>query len=655
MKKTIGILAHVDAGKTTVSEQILYCAHAIRKLGRVDHQDSFMDSDELEKRRGITIFSNQAVFEYHGDTYYLVDTPGHVDFSAEMERAVSVMDFAVVVISAAEGVQGHTETVWRCLCERKIPCAFFINKMDRIGADKDAVRKELIKKFSAEFLTFDHFLENGVIGDELCETLAECDSKLLDLYFEGRQKEEEFYSQVRKAWKNRCFFPCWSGSALLGEGIKEFLDGLAWLSETDYGKKENLPFQGVVSQIRRSADGKRVVFLKVLQGKLCAKDLVRCPGKDESDFLLDKADELRIYNGNRFQTVSEVTAGTLCAAVGLQHAMPGDGIGEKLFHRTFRFKPALAVRVLFDSKIPPQTVFGYFKILEEEDPALGVSWDMRLQEIHIRIMGTIQLEVLQEIVKERFHTEISFGECEILYQETIAALVKGYGHYEPLRHYAEVHLLLEPAPRGSGILFDSACRADDLAPKVQNLIRTHVFEKEHKGILTGSKLTDVKITLIAGKTHLKHTEGGDLREATYRAVRQALEKAENVLLEPYYSFRLEAPEDTAGRILSDITRLHGSFQPPEISEQRVSVSGRGPVSAFLNYPKEFQEFTRGKGSIALTVDGYEPCHNTEEVLARLCYNKDRDMENPSSSVFCAKGAGFPVHWSEVEKYIHLPT
>ena len=652
MKKTIGILAHVDAGKTTVSEQLLYAARAIRKAGRVDHQDSFMDSNALEKKRGITIFSNQAAFQYRGNTYYLVDTPGHADFSAEMERAITVMDYAILIVSAVEGVQGHTETVWQLLKQSGVPCLLFINKTDRAGADAGAVLQEMEQKLGGNFIRFTGRFVDGQMDAELCEELAECDESLLELYLDGTQESGDFSTQVRKALKERAFFPCWQGAALLEEGTEEFWKGIDSLTETDYQEKELLPFSGVASHIRRSGDGKRLAFIKVMQGCLRAKDTVMCP-QENGAAAEQKIDELRIYSGERFETVAEAPAGTLCAAVGLQGVRPGDGIGERQFRSRFRSVPAMAAKVVFGKELSPQTVLGYFKILEDEDPMLGVTWDAHLQEIRVRIMGAVQLEILQELVRERFGAEVSFGECEILYQETVAAPVVGYGHYEPLRHYAEVHLRLEPGARGSGIKFDSELRTDELAQQVQNLIRTHVFEKEHKGILTGSKLTDVKITLVAGRTHLKHTEGGDLREATYRAVRQALEKAENVLLEPYYSFVIEAEQEAAGRIMSDITRLSGRFEPPEIAAGRVRVTGRGPVAGLMNYSREFAEFTRGKGTVSLLVDGYEPCHNTEEVVRRVGYAKDRDMENPSSSVFCAKGAGFPVHWSEVEDYIDI--
>lgn len=643
----------MDAGKTTISEQILFCAHAIRKAGRVDHCDSFMDSNELEKKRGITIFSNQAVFHYGENTYYLVDTPGHADFSAEMERAISVMDYAVIVVSAVEGVQGHTETVWRLLAQNDVPCLFFINKTDRVGADAEAVLREMALKLGGSFLHFSGKFDGIHFDSKLCEELAECDETLLEQYLSGEQESGAFFAQTCRALKERKFFPCWCGSALNGEGTEEFWQSVDALTKTDYTERERKSFSGVVSHIRRASDGKRLVFFKVMQGKIRAKDIVSCP-TENGETVECKVDELRIYSGDKFLTVSEAQAGTLCAAVGLAEVMPGDGIGANVFRKSFSSVPALAAKVIFDKNISAQTILGYLKILEDEDPMLGVRWDEYLQEIRVRIMGAVQLEVLQEMVRERFGVEISFGDCEILYKETIAAPVKGYGHYEPLRHYAEVHLLLEPAERGAGISFASRVRTDELAQRVQNLICTHVFEKEHRGILTGSVLTDVKVTLTAGRIHLKHTEGGDLREATYRAVRQALEKAENVLLEPYYSFTIEAEQDAAGRIMSDMTRLAARFEPPEMIGGRVRIHGRGPVATLINYGRDFAEFTRGKGSISMVVDGYEPCHNTQEAVERIAYDKDRDAENPSSSVFCAKGAGFPVHWSEVEQYIHVP-
>lgn len=644
MNKTIGILAHVDAGKTTLSEQILYHANSIRTRGRVDHQSAFLDSHPLERERGITIFSDQAAFCYNGSSYTLVDTPGHVDFSAEMERAVQILDNAVVVIDAVAGIQGHTETVWQLLRRYGVPTFFFLNKTDRDGADVQAAVRQIKTRLSSGVCLLPPAFPTGELGQREMEQVAELDDRLLARYLEEGYSFEEWLPVLKRETGAGNLFPCMAGSALLDQGVEEFLAALHLLAaEPETGAE----FSARAYKVRHDVQKNRLVFLKVTGGVLHVKDEVAVsPGES------CKVNELRLYSGTKFTSVSSVEAGGLCAATGLDCVRPGDGIGEELFREECVTTPMLVSRVIFDPQENPRTMLENFRILEEEDPLLGVEWNEALHELRVHIMGTIQLEVLRQIVRERFGAEVSFGECEILYKETISAPVVGYGHFEPLRHYAEAHLRLSPAPRGSGISFDSECPTDVLEGSYQRLIRTHVFEKEHKGVLTGSALTDVRITLLTGRAHLKHTEGGDFREATYRAIRQGLEQAESVLLEPVYAFEIDLPLDQIGRVLADIQRLHGSFEPPLAQGERAVVSGRGPVSEFMNYSAELVSFTRGRGRIQLRFDGYEPCHNAQQVIERIAYDKVRDVENTSDSIFCSHGAGFPVRWDEVIHHIH---
>lgn len=645
MKKTIGILAHVDAGKTTFSEQVLYHTKSIRNRGRVDHKNSFLDSHNIEKERGITIFSDGAVFEFKNNTYYLVDTPGHIDFSTEMERAIMVMDYAIVLISAVEGVQGHTETVWQLLRKYNVPTFIFINKLDRVNADKEKVINEIKRVLSKDIFYIEENIKEDELSQELIEFISEYDEILLERYFEGDYDKESWISTFKTLIKENKVFPCFGGSALQDEGIVEFLNNLDQITFTEYDEKSK--FAAIVYKIRHEANGNRVTFIKALEGTLKVRDEITYKG-----YINEKISSIRIYNGNKFKTVDEVKAGDIFAVTGLSKANAGEGLGELNESIKYNMIPTLMSKVIFDPTYNIKDVLGYFKLLDAEDPALNVVWNESLQEIHVHIMGKIQLEILKEVVKDRFNLEIDFGPCKILYKETIRNSVKGYGHFEPLRHYAEVHLKLEALERNSGIEFENKCHADNLTTGNINLIKTHIFEREHHGVLTGSALTDIKVTLLTGRAHNKHTEGGDFREATFRALRQGLEKADNILLEPYYKFKIDVELDYMGRVLSDIQRLSGTFNPPEIYEDRVTVVGRGPVKTFMDYSSEIIAFSKGKGSINLVFDGYDECHNTEDVIQEIGYRRDADIEYSSSSIFCSKGQGYVVSWDKAEEEMH---
>lgn len=645
MKKTIGILAHVDAGKTTFSEQVLYHTKSIRNRGRVDHKNSFLDSHNIEKERGITIFSDGAVFEFKDNTYYLVDTPGHIDFSTEMERSIGVMDYAIVLISAVEGVQGHTETVWQLLRKYNVPTLIFINKLDRVNADKDKVINEIKRVLSKDIFYIEENIKEDELSQELIEFISEYDETLLERYFEGNYDKQSWINTFKTLVKENKVFPCFGGSALQDQGIIEFLNNLDYITFTEYDEKSK--FAAIVYKIRHEANGNRVTFIKALEGTLKVRDEITYSGD-----ISEKISSIRIYNGNKFKTVDEVKAGDIFAVTGLSKANAGEGLGELNKNIKYNMIPTLMSKVIFDPIYNIKDVLGYFKLLDAEDPALNVVWNESLQEIHVHIMGKIQLEILKEVVKDRFNLDIDFGTCKILYKETIRNSVKGYGHFEPLKHYAEVHLKLEALERNSGIEFKNKCHADNLTTGHMNLIRTHIFEREHHGVLTGSSLTDIRVTLLTGRAHNKHTEGGDFREATFRALRQGLEKADNVLLEPYYKFKIDVELDYMGRVLSDIQRLSGTFNPPEINEDRVTVIGRGPVKTFVDYSSEVIAFSKGKGSINLIFDGYDECHNTEEVIEEIGYRRDADIEYSSSSIFCSKGQGYVVPWDKAEEEMH---
>lgn len=644
MKKTIGILAHVDAGKTTLSEQILFYTNSIRKKGRVDNKDSFLDNHNIEKERGITIFSGQAIFSIKDSTYYLVDTPGHVDFSPEMERAIAVMDYAILLINASDGVQGHTETLWHLLRKYNVPTIFFINKIDLEGADVEKSINDIKENFTKDILCIKEDLSKEELSLEEIETLCNFDDELLEKYLLGEHSNKEFLSLLKKLIKENKIFPCFKGSALQNIGISEFLNSLEEITYTDY---EDNGLSGIVYKIRHDENGNKIVFIKLLKGILSVKEEVLTPSGEK-----EKINSIRVYNGNKFKTLDKVYAGDIFGVTGLNSLEVGDYIGDNKEKIKYNMIPTLATKIILKDNVNIKDALKYFKILNEEDPSLNVFWNESLQEIQVHIMGKIQLEVLKEVALERFNLDIDFGECKILYKETIKNTIIGSGHFEPLRHYAEVRLLMEPLKRGEGITFESKCHTDNLSYGLQNLVKTHVFEKEHKGILTGSPITDIKITLLTGRSHIKHTEGGDFREATYRAIRQGLEKAENIILEPYYKFKISAPLENMGRILSDIQKLSGEFNPVETTENKVIINGRGPVSTFMNYSMEIISFTKGKGNINFMFDGYDECHNFEEIIEKIGYNKDADIENTSTSVFCSKGSGYLVPWNLADEHMH---
>ena len=645
MKKTIGILAHVDAGKTTFAEQILYHTNVIRNIGRVDHKNSFLDSHNIERQRGITVFSDQAKFEIGKSTYYLIDTPGHIDFSCEMERAISIMDYAIIIVSAVEGVQAHTETVWNLLRKYNVPTMFFINKIDRTGADINKVINEIKINLTKKLCYIDDIND---IKEDIIESIAEENEKLLEKYFNGEYDEKLWKEELKKLIKESRVFPCFSGAALQDEGIVEFLQALEELTFTEYNK--NNDFSGIVYKIRHDNNGTKITFIKALSGILKVRDELNVIREDED--LKEKISSIRVYNGSKFTTVDKVEAGDIFAIVGPTMLNIGDGLGTLNTKTSLNMAPTLMSKVIFDKSYNIKEVLKYFKILEAEDPSLNVIWNEAHKEIQVHIMGKIQLEVLREVVSDRFNLEVDFGPCEIMYKETIKNKVFGYGHFEPLKHYSEVHLKIEPQLRGTGIIFENKCHADNLTTGHQNLIKTHIFERKHNGLLTGSEITDLKITLLTGRAHNKHTEGGDFREATFRAIRQGLEKAENILLEPFYKFKIDVELDYLGRVLSDIQKLNGSFETPETNINKVKIVGRGPVSTFMDYSLELVAFTKGKGNINLIFDGYDVCHNTEEIINKREYNKNADIEYSSSSIFCSKGQGFVVPWNEVEKYMH---
>lgn len=641
MKKTvISILAHVDAGKTTLSESMLYTAGQLKKLGRVDNKNAFLDSYELERRRGITIFSKQAVLKTQNMEITLLDTPGHVDFSSEAERTLQVQDYAILVISARDGVQPHTETLWRLLSRYDVPVFIFVNKMDLDGTDKNAVLAELKKHLSESCVDF------TVPEDELCENVALCDEKLMEKYLEHGEISA---AEIAKAIKERKIFPCWFGSALKLNGVAEFIGGLEkYTLEQDYGSE----FGARVFKIARDPQGNRLTYMKITGGSLRARSVIGYLPKGGESCLEEKANMLRIYSGEKFEPTDEVTAGGVCAVLGLSATYPGQGLGfEKDFFKPV-LEPVLTYRVLLPAEISPVEFLPKLRQLEEEDPQLLVSGNAA-GEIYVHLMGEIQAEVLQSLAEERFGVHIEFDHGSIIYKETVAAPVEGVGHFEPLRHYAEVHLLIEPGEPESGITVDSLCREEVLGKNWQRLIITHVLEKTHRGVLIGAPLTDAKITLVAGRAHVKHTEGGDFRQATYRALRQGLMKAENVLLEPYYAFRLEVPAEQLGRAVSDIRIMDGKIASPESDGITAVITGRAPVSEMRSYQSDVMAYTKGKGKLALFPDGYSPCHNTEKVIAAAGYDPEADLENTPDSVFCSHGAGVTVKWYDVEKYMHV--
>ncbi len=661
---TLGILAHVDAGKTTLSEAILYLTGRIRTLGRVDHQDAYLDHFALERERGITIFSKQAQVELEGLSLTLLDTPGHVDFSAEMERTLQVLDFAVLIISGPDGVQSHVETLWRLLARYEIPTFLFVNKMDlvertaREGTDTHAaLMEELRAKLDQSCVDFTLPPDS----EQFQEQLAMCDESLLESYLAGTAIDTD---DIRDLIDSRQVFPCYFGSALKLQGVQELLDGIR-----RYTRVPAYPetFGARIYKISRDAQGNRLTHLKVTGGTLHVRDVLRIRGsgcasgrddgrdgvREEDQVREEKVTQVRIYSGANFDPVQEAPAGTVCAVTGLDHSFAGQGLGAEPEGELPLLEPVLSYRIELPSDVDVHQAFRETKELEEEEPQLHIVWNEPMQEIRAQLMGEVQTEVLTGMIRERFGYAVKFNEGSIVYRETIASPVVGMGHFEPLRHYAEVHLLMEPLERGSGLEFDSLCSEDALAGNWQHLILTHLEERTHPGVLTGSEITDMRITLVAGRAHEKHTEGGDFRQATYRAVRQGLCRAESILLEPVYRFRLEVPQESAGRALADITRMYGTADAPQISGDRAVIEGSAPVSTMRGYQNEVAAYTKGRGHLACRLLGYEACHNAEEVIEARGYDAQTDADNPCGSVFCAHGAGFVVSWEQVPDYVHI--
>ena len=672
----LGILAHVDAGKTTLSEALLYETGKIRALGRVDHQDAYLDTDAQERERGITIFSKQAQLDCDGIKITLLDTPGHVDFSAEMERTLQVLDYAILVISGTDGVQGHTRTLWRLLNHYQIPTFIFVNKMDLDGADKEKIQKQLKGQLSDGCVEFDEFIswkmseENSLSKtssiikksefdvNAFWEDVAVCNESLLDYYMEHEFVTDE---QIAEAIENRQLYPCFYGSALKLEGVTELLEGIKMYAQGAYekaiadkvlnGKTEVDAFGALVYKIGRDARGARLTHIKVTSGSLKVKDKISYNGLEE------KIDQIRIYSGEKYETVDVVHTGEICAVTGLDQTYPGMGLGANTTKTMPILEPVLNYQIIVPQGVNPVELMKNLKQLEEEDPQLNILWNEQLQEIHAQLMGQVQMEVLGRVIFERFGVRVTFGPGNIVYKETIAKPVEGVGHFEPLRHYAEAHLWMEPAEPGSGISVFSNCSEDVLDLNWQRLITTHILEREHPGVLTGSAITDIKFTIVTGRAHLKHTEGGDFRQATYRAIRQGLKSTESVLLEPYYAFTLEVPVDAIGRAMTDIRNRFGKHEAPEyVSREDGDVAvliGTAPVSTMQDYMTEVHSYTKGMGRLTLDLKGYDVCHNSAEVVERIGYDSEEDIANPTGSVFCAHGAGFVVPWNEVPDYMHL--
>ena len=639
MKRIVcGILAHVDSGKTTLSEALLYQSGNITKLGRVDNRDSFLDTFSLERSRGITIFSKQAVLKYKDTQFTLIDTPGHVDFSAETERTLQVLDYAILVISATDGVQSHTQTLWKLLSKYNVPCFIFVNKMDLNSADKEVVLNKLKSRLS------DNCVDFGIADEgEFFENIALCDDTLLGKY----ESDSLYKDDIVNAIRDRKVFPCMFGSALRLEGVDDFLE--CFYSYTKMPKYDS-NFAGKVFKIAEDK-GQRLTFLKVTGGSLRVKEILQSSKNKNGE----KVNQIRIYSGDKFTATDEATAGTVCAVTGITFTVSGDGLGAEKSSVLPMLEPVLTYRLDLPSDVDAHTALEKMRILESEDPQLKVVWNDRLGEIQVKLMGDIQLEILESIIAERFGINATFGKGNIIYKETIDDIVEGVGHFEPLRHYAEVHLVMKPGKRDSGVVFKRDCKEDLLDKNWQRLILTHLYEKTHIGVLTGSPITDIEITLVSGKAHPKHTEGGDFRQATYRAVRQGLRCAKSVLLEPIYEFTLELPTENVGRAMADIQHMYGGFNLPETDGEFSIITGTAPVSTMHDYSREVVQYTHGKGKLLCTLRGYEPCHNSDEVIKSIAYDCDGDTDNPCDSVFCSHGAGYNVKWDEVKSHMHLPS
>ena len=660
MKKlVIGILAHVDAGKTTLSEELLYLCGEIRKIGRVDHGDAFLDTYELEKERGITIFSKQALLKTENMEVTLLDTPGHVDFSAEMERTLQVLDYAILVINGMDGVQSHTMTLWRLLERYQIPTFLFVNKMDQQGTDHDALLNDLKQHLHENCVDFGRTQDTDYgmyeLTPEQLENIAVCEEDLLETYLETDIVEDR---DIVRLIVQRKIFPCYFGSALKEKGVKDFWNGVQkYTAEperpTEFGAK--------VFKIARDEQGNRLTYMKITGGSLKVKTLLSSnsngqslPGrKAEEAAWEEKADQIRLYSGAKYELTSEAEAGTVCAVTGLTRTYPGEGLGIEQESELPILEPVLNYQIILPDDCDPHQMLQKLRQLEEEEPQLHILWDSQFSEIHAQLMGEVQIEILKKLIWDRFHVAVEFGAGSIVYKETVAEPVEGVGHFEPLRHYAEVHLLIEPGEPGSGCQFFTACSEDVLARNWQRLILTHLEEKEHIGVLTGSPLTDVQITILTGRAHAKHTEGGDFRQATYRAVRQGLRKARNILLEPYYEFRLEVPAEMIGRAMADVQKMQGTFDAPEVEGETAILKGTAAVAQMRDYQKEVVSYTHGTGKLFCSLKGYAPCKNQDEVVQNIGYDPEADLENPTGSVFCAHGAGFVVPWDQVEAYMHL--
>ncbi|HOJ10650.1 MAG TPA: TetM/TetW/TetO/TetS family tetracycline resistance ribosomal protection protein [Clostridiales bacterium] len=684
MKKTIGIFAHVDAGKTTFSEQLLYYTGSIRNIGRVDYKTSCMDTNEIEQKRGITIFADQGIFTFEGDTYYLIDTPGHVDFSSETERAICALDYAIMLISGSSGVQAHTTTLFRLLKSYRIPTFFFINKTDIDGFNMKSIIEDIKNKLTDDILYFNSIkdiLKTGYKEAEatpeaapnatpeaapdaertaelVAEFAAERDEEFMEAYLQGDYTVDSLQEAIIGLIRKQECFPVMSGSALKGSGIATFLETFSKLSSTFYeGAAERKPsFAGNVYKIRHDEKGNRLTFIKALEGKLKVKD--EFTFEKSGGTYVEKVNEIRIYNGKKYDNKNVVSAGEVFAVTGLKTPVCGTTLETgKITVRAgknYYLVPALQSKINILDETDITTCIEKLRILESEDPMLSVSFQKESGQILVSVMGKIQLEVLEQLIATRFGISITFEKPQVQYRETIGASTVGYGHFEPLRHYAEVHLRLEPNPRGDGIIFASECHVDTLTLNYQRSIEIHVFEKPHKGVLTGSPITDVRIVLQNGRAHLKHTEGGDFREAVYRAIRQGLEKAESILLEPFYRFEIYAEAAYLGRIMSDIERMRGTYESPIQTGENVYIRGRGPVETFMEYSVDLVAFTKGNGSISFMFDGYDVCQNADEVIKKIRYDKNKDVENTSSSVFCAKGTSFIIPWDKAENYMHIP-
>lgn len=660
MKKlVIGILAHVDAGKTTLSEELLYLCGEIRKIGRVDHGDAFLDTYELEKERGITIFSKQALLKTENMEVTLLDTPGHVDFSAEMERTLQVLDYAILVINGMDGVQSHTMTLWRLLERYQIPTFLFVNKMDQQGTDHDALLNDLKQHLHENCVDFGRTQDTDYgmyeLTPEQLENIAVCEEDILETYLETGIIEDR---DIARLIIQRKIFPCYFGSALKEKGVKDFWNGVQKYTAEP---KRPTEFGAKVFKIARDEQGNRLTYMKITGGSLKVKTLLSSnsngqslPGrKAEEAAWEEKADQIRLYSGAKYELTSEAEAGTVCAVTGLTRTYPGEGLGIEQESELPILEPVLNYQIILPDDCDPHQMLQKLRQLEEEEPQLHILWDSQFSEIHAQLMGEVQIEILKKLIWDRFHVAVEFGAGSIVYKETVAEPVEGVGHFEPLRHYAEVHLLIEPGEPGSGCQFFTACSEDVLARNWQRLILTHLEEKEHIGVLTGSPLTDVQITILTGRAHAKHTEGGDFRQATYRAVRQGLRKARNILLEPYYEFRLEVPAEMIGRAMADVQKMQGTFDAPEVEGETAILKGTAAVAQMRDYQKEVVSYTHGTGKLFCSLKGYAPCKNQDEVVQNIGYDPEANLENPTGSVFCAHGAGFVVPWDQVEDYMHL--